>query len=496
MLGRRSFAHAHGRLRAAGIAVVAVLAMLFASGGARAASTSGSPGPWAQFQGDGAHDGVAASGPAPPYVQAWNVPIAPTDDDGHSLGVSAPVIDGTTAYAVTGSSVLAVDATTGQQVWSLARKGPPSAPAIADVDGKRLVLFTDAASDGAGELRAVDAASGKDAWDTPVSLPAVSRSGITVDGGTAFVVDGDGHLIAVDVADGSTTWSASIGGEAKGPVAVGDGNVYAVPLSHDFSTSVAASVVAVDASDGSIRWRVTSQPASPLASLPVAADGTVVLVVPQAAGDAHVVGLDATDGSERWTARINLYPFYFAAPAVALDDVYAADFNGGLHGVTMGPPADQTWQFQFNERVLRSSPVVVGDDVLLGLGDGTLSAVDRTTGHEVWRSPHLPGVVGALAVGSDVIVASVGGAHGGLFAFRHDDAGRLVDVASPTVPRWLGIVGNFAVAAVAVGLVVSVPLTLLARRNGPPLVDDDREPADDDDEEDDDEADDDEGDEP
>jgi hypothetical protein len=141
--------------------------------------------------------------------------------------------------------------------------------------------------------------------------------------------------------------------------------------------------------------------------------------------------------------------------------------------------------------VLRSSPVVIGDHVLLGLGDGTIGAVDRATGHLAWRSPHLPGVVDSFAVGPDVLVASVGGAHGGLFAFRHDDAGRLVDVVSPTEPRWLSIVGNFAAAAVAVGLVVSVPLTLLARRSGPPLADDDREPDDGDEEEDDDEGEDD-----
>jgi len=479
MLGPRSIAHAHVRARAAHLATAAAL-VAFVLGGAasaRAAQPTDPPGPWAQFQGDAAHDGLAVTGPAPPYARAWTHAVAPTDAKGHSFGVSAPVIDGTTVYAASGSAVVALDLTTGAERWSVDRQGPPSTPAVADAGGRRLVLFTDTTDEGAGEVRAVDAGTGKDAWAAPSELPAVSRTGVTVDAGTAYVGDADGDVVAVDVATGKQTWSASIGGEAKGPVAVGDGNVYAVPLSHDFSTSVAASIVALDASDGSISWRVTSQPASPFASLPAAADGTVVVVAPQAVGDAHVVGLGAADGTERWSARINLYSFYFAAPAVAPDAVYTADFNGGLHAVSPAS-SEQTWQFQFNERVLRGSPVVVGDHVLLGLGDGTFGAVDRATGHLAWRSPHLPGVVDALAVGPDVLVASVGGAHGGLFAFRHDDAGRLVDVVSPTEPRWLSIVGNFAAAAVGVGLVVSVPLILLARRTGPPLVDDDREPQD------------------
>jgi outer membrane protein assembly factor BamB len=335
MLGPRSVAHARLPGRAARLAgaVVLVALVLGGSGGARAAQPEGTPGPWAQFQGDAAHDGLAASGPAPPYVRAWTHPVAPTDVKQHSFGVSAPVIDGTTVYAASGSALSALDLSSGAERWSVDRQGAPSTPAVAEAGGRRLVLFTDTTDEGAGELRAVDADTGKDAWDAPAALPAVSRTGVTVDGGTAYVGDANGHVVAVDAATGKQTWSVSIGGEPKGPLAVGDGNVYAVPLSHDFSTSVSASIVALAASDGSISWRVTSQPASPFASLPAAADGSVVLVAPQAVGDAHVVGLDAADGTERWSVRINLYSFYFGAPAVTPDAVYSGDVNGGLHAV-------------------------------------------------------------------------------------------------------------------------------------------------------------------
>jgi outer membrane protein assembly factor BamB len=496
MLDARSFPRATFTLRSGSILARGVLILLLAIVTASPAGAQGAgTGTWTQSQGNAGHDGVASSGPAPPYTQAWSFPVAPEEAGKHSLGLSAPIIDGDIVIAVGPTAVYAVNLGTGAQVWSVPRSGPPAAPAIAEDGRRRLLLFTDQGSDGTPELRAVDLRTQKDAWAAPMPLKSVSRSGVTVDGDTAFLGDADGNVYAVEVATGKARWTVSVGGESKGPLPVADGRVYVVPLSHTFPTTVTASVVALDASTGDQVWRYTPQPGPVVASLAAAGNGSVVVVVPQGPGaqtvivPGNVLTLSASDGVIRGSARIDLSPFFFIAPAVAPDATYVVDFSGGLHAIATDTMS-QSWQFQFNVQVFRCSPVVVGDRVLVGLIDGTIAAVDRGTGHLVWRSPHLPGVVGAIAVGSDVLVAAVGGNKGGLVAFRHDDHGTQVDEASPTVPRWGVILGTFAIAAVAVGVVIAIPLTLVARRVGPPLVEDgddeDDENEDDDEDEDDD----------
>jgi outer membrane protein assembly factor BamB len=414
--------------------------------------------------------------------------VAPDTTGKRSVGLAAPVIVGSTVVAVGPKAVYGVNLDTGDQEWSVPREGPPAPPAVAQVGNRSVLLFTDATADGAAELRAIDLRTREDAWKAPLPLKAVSRSGVTVDGDTAFLGDADGTIYGVDVATGKANWSVSVGGEPKGPLAVADGMVFTVPLSHTFRTSVTASVVALDASNGEQVWRSTPQPPSPFTSLPAVSRGSVVVVAPQTVGDARVLTFSATDGTPGPSARINTIVFPFVAPAVDVDAAYVVDASGGLHAVAAGA-STQTWQFQFNERVVRTSPVVVGDHVWVGLGDGTIAAVDRASGHVVWRSPHLPGVAGSMAVSPEVLVAVVGGNHGGLVGFRHDATGSLIDESSPTDPRWGTILGSFAIAAVGVGLVIAVPLTLVARRAGPPLLDEDHEDHEDHEDDEDDEDD-------
>ncbi|MBI3648555.1 MAG: PQQ-like beta-propeller repeat protein [Actinobacteria bacterium] len=438
--------------------LVALLAL--APAGVSSAKETPAPGPWPQFQGDPGHSGVAPDGPAPPYRQVWKFSFTPKKGE----GLSAPVIDGTTVISVGPDAVYGVDLETGTQLWSVPRDGPPAPAAVAEAGGTTLLLFTDGGDAETSKLRAIDLATRKEAWDVP--LDSVSRSGVTVDGDHAFVGDAGGNVSAIDVVAGALDWSVAVGGEAKGPLAAAGGKVFVVPLSHEFKDSVTATVVALDAATGERVWSYAPRPPSSFASLASAADGEVVVASPGSIGDSQVRGLSADSGSELWSGRIGSVVFPFVAPAVAGEAVYVADGTGGVHAIDRST-GRQAWLFQLNERVVRGSPVVVGDHVLLGLSDGTLAAVDATTGHLVWRSPPAPGLIGPLAVTADTIVALQGGGKGGLVAFAHDDAGTLVDLESPTVPRYGAIIGRFALAFVAVGAAILVPLTLVARRVGP-----------------------------
>ena len=116
--------------------------------------------------------------------------------------------------------------------------------------------------------------------------------------------------------------------------------------------------------------------------------------------------------------------------------------------------------------VLRSSPVVSGDSVLIGLGDGRLVAIDVASGHLVWESASSPGLVGTIALASDAVIAVKGGRDAGLIAFEHDPEGTLIDVPSPTQLDAGTTLTRWALAAVIVFAVAFVPGLWAKRRFG------------------------------
>jgi outer membrane protein assembly factor BamB len=240
---------------------------------------------------------------------------------------------------------------------------------------------------------------------------------------------------------------------------------------------------------GTTAWEHQVSPITIYSSLPASTDGTLVVVSPGSVlGEGIVSVRNPADGSELWRTRIGSFVSPLVSPAVTPAAIYAADFQGGLHAISTATH-EQLWQFQFNERVLRSSPVVVGDDVALGLSDGSLGVVDARTGHLVWRSATAPGGLSSLAVAQDLVLAVRTGGRGGLVAFRHDDAGSLVDVESPTVPVLGTILGRWVVASALIVAIVVVPLAFVSRTVGSITIDA-SEDDDEEDEEDDDEGDD------
>jgi outer membrane protein assembly factor BamB len=411
------------------------------------------------------------AGPAPPFAEAWRFPVAPSERD---EGVSAPVIVGDTVVAVTPDAVVGLALDDGSERWSVPRDGPPSAPAVAG----GTVLYLDGRTPDTASLAALSMETLEPPWD-PVPLEAVGRSGVTVEGGRAFAGNAEGTIVAVDVATGELDWTADLAGEAKGPIAAGDGHVFVAPLPHSADDPLGAAIVALDAETGEQAWDLSPQVPSGISSLPVVDGGTVAI----AYGDGSAYGFATDDGEQLWRVPVFAPASSFVAPALAGTDLFVADLVGGLWRIDTATRS-RSWLFHFNEGVLRSSPVVAGDHVLLGLQDGSLGAVRADDGHLVWRSAPSPGLVGAIAIGGDTVVVQKGGGDGGLVAFRTDPGAALTDILSPTVPRYGEILGGFALALVIVGGALLVPLTLVSRRVGPP----DLSPPDEDEDDDEDEG--------
>jgi outer membrane protein assembly factor BamB len=473
---------------------VGLLSGAVPAAGAQTSAASG----WSQFQGGATHPGALDAGPRPAYAKAWEVSVPPGGPR-NEYGLSAPIVADGTAIAVGPTSVVGIDVATGSRAWSLDKELGPSVPAAVGGSGKdALLLYTEgwgagppdasvtpsatpasttptatttaapgsSASPAPGTsapgstLVAVSLADRRPVWT--VTLPAVSRSGVTVDGNLAFVGTNDGTVTAVDLASGKTRWTGAAGGPLVTPLAAGDGLVVA-GVQGNRSTS--AAVVALKEADGTRAWSYAAPRSAVVAGSPSLSADTAYVTF----SDNTVRAVALADGSERWSARMNGYVLG-SPPAVSGDAVIAADVRGEVYRFDAATGA-RVWDFALNQSVFRTAPIVVGSSVLVTTTDGDLVAFDLQQGTLVSRTGVGAVPLRSLAVTGDTVVAVRGGAAGGMVGFRNDPGAALTAIESPTVLHLPVMLGTWAlVAAVFVAL-----LLLLGRflwlRLGPPVFD-------------------------
>jgi outer membrane protein assembly factor BamB len=188
---------------------------------------------------------------------------------------------------------------------------------------------------------------------------------------------------------------------------------------------------------GGIRWRFQTD--GPIRSSPAVAGGRVYF----GSADGHVYALDL-QGRQIW--KTDLGAGINSSPAVADGRVIlqshrgeivalSADRGAVVWRVQTGPVIPFEWGFESGD-YYDSSPVVVGQRVWIGAGDGNLYALDAATGKEIWRfktegrirsSPAMAG--GAVYVGSmDGSLYAVD-AENGKLRWRFDTQGRALKSA-------------------------------------------------------------------
>jgi outer membrane protein assembly factor BamB len=423
------------------------------------------PSAWSQLQGDAAHTGVLTGAPVAPFAAEWTA----SQDAASGQHLSTPVVSGDTIVVTGPDAVYAVAASDGSTAWHVDRDAVPIAPAIGVVGGSEAVISTNGRGPDTATADAYDLATGRALWHAPAKLKDESKSGVTIDGERGFVGDESGTLYGIDLADGKVAWTAATGGSLAGPVAVGDGAVIAVVAASDANRS--ASVIAFDEATGHERWNVRPDATATFGSLPAVTGGAAVVAFP----DGEVLGLSTKDGSVAWREHMPALVSPFVGPAVAGDSLVFADSTGGVHLVT--PGGGRSWLYEFNEPILRASPVVAGDDVVVGLEDGSVGAVSLRTGHLVFRTAATDAAVGGLALTPDAVIASRGGSGAPeVVALRNDPSGALLDEASPTEPVASELAVGF-VLAIAVAVVVFLPGRALTHRMA--IVDPSEEPPED-----------------
>lgn len=456
--------------------------------------------PWPQVGGGATLTGAAA-GPAPPYREDWSTTES-LGGPSRQFGLSEPVTDGSTVVVVGTDAVTGLDLATGRTSWTVRRDAGPSVPAaIAQVGDATAVIYTQGFGDhpptasptasispspspssspspgaGAGSfdshLAAFDLKTQEPLF-RPVQLDGVSRTGVTVAEGTAFVGDNGGTVYAIDLSSGKVDWTAPTGGFLTTPLAVADGLVIA---SVQGDTGTRPSVVALHVADGSKEWAYEGDGQSFLTTS--AAVGSNAVYVAMSDATVRAIGLD--DGSEVWRARLNAPVNFAAGLATSGTSVFAVDLFGELYRLDTAT-GDRVWNFALNQTVVRSTPVVPGTgQVLVPTADGGLDAVAIDSGHLVWQSTAHGGLLRSLALTPEMLLGVRGGASAAIVAFRSDPSRALVDIVSPTTLNIGMLLGNFLIAAVPITIVLILGGGWLSRRMGPAFLldEDEEEPGD------------------
>ena len=361
------------------------------------------------FRGDAAHSGHYAGGGERIIGLQWRFP---TQGD----VMASPLVARGVVYVGSGDGKMyAIDERSGDVRWAVSL-GAPVQSSAALVDDLVVVGSRD------GRLHALDARNGKQRWQlaTGKDLPLpwghesgdVWTSSPTIAGGKILFGGGDGVVYAIEPARGAVLWRAQTGGRIRGTPAIHDNRVfigsfdsriYAFDL-HDgrriwrydtegvglnsanfgfdrrsiqSSPSVGDGMVYVGARDGflyaldertsALRWKFDHK-VSWVNSSPAFAES----VVYAGSSDGHFVqAVDVKTGRELW--RANAIGTVWSSPALTERYAYWGDGTGRIFGANRSN-GTQLSVFRTGSTI-HSSPVIDGDLLFIGSGDGGVYAL-------------------------------------------------------------------------------------------------------------------------
>jgi outer membrane protein assembly factor BamB len=296
-------------------------------------------------------------------------------------------------------------------------------------------------------LVAIDLGTRERIWTAPLS--EVSHTGVLLLGQRAIVGTDDGQITAVDIASGEQAWNVDVGDHVLAAMAGTDDLVLA---SVRPEAQGSASLVALHVNDGSEEWRF--QPTGAVLDLgSPSIGGDIVYVV---ASDASLRAVAMGDGAERWAARLYT-PTAGSPPAVNDAGVFVTDQSGTIYAFDPASGAER-WRYASN-RFAVGGPIVTADTLLQPASDGTILAVNTSTGHQVWHATVADAAVIGLAATADMVVATSTGTTPGFVALEPDPTGVTEDITSPTTADPTGL----ALAWFAAALPIAAALVLLGR---------------------------------
>jgi len=241
-----------------------------------------------------------------------------------------------------------------EQAWRLTLGVLPSAGGAID-EARVYIPMRDAL------LIALDRETGVLQWmrEVHTELPPV------VAGGTVYVA-ADGAIRALDAATGEDRWQTPLTATVVAPMTWDTGWLIAMVEPGE--------VVALRAADGEILWR---RPVGAVSSHPAVPGGERAIYLSLA--DSRVVALSITDGTVLWEQKV---PGTLSEPATARDRVFVGSTDNFFYAFDDESGALE-WKWREGGDVIGAA--VDGDVVYYASLDNVLKAVNRGNGNQRWR---------------------------------------------------------------------------------------------------------------
>jgi len=286
-----------------------------------------------------------------------------------------PRIDAGKVYAADSEGlVMALDAETGRQLWSVNLELPLSG---GPGSGEGIVFL--GTSD--GEIVALSDTTGEELWRSKVSSEVLSVPAAA--NGVVAVHTIDGKLFGLDVLTGKQLWLYS----RQVPVLTLRGSGSPVISGNSVYCGFAGGkLVALELSSGALQWEVSITIPSGRSELermvdidgdPLISDGVIYVATYQG----EVAAIGEYTGNLLWRRKLSSYS------AVSADwrNLYVSDDVGEVWGINPENGAAMWKQKKLTNRRL-SPPAVIGGYVVVGDYDGYLHWLSHADGHLVART--------------------------------------------------------------------------------------------------------------
>lgn len=402
---------------------------------------------------------------------AWSFPV-PTSATYGAL-VAAPVIVGDVIYQQDAmSNVYARNKETGEEIWTnehneAVPSGGPNGVAV----GYDMAVYT---LGGPGDVIAVDAATGEEAWRTNIlgyrnegitMAPLIHDSTVyvsTIPGTPEQFYQGNqrGHIIALDLIDGKVLWYfdttvdnlwGADGGNARvnsggglwhppsvdeeGNIYVGVGNASPYPgipeypeaSSRPGDNDYANALMRIDPDRAAVDWYINVKPhdlfdldnqLSPVLTTATIEETKTPIVI-GSGKHGYVVAANAETGEELWRTAVGEHKNDDLQELP--DEEYVEVLPGTLGGVETPLAYADGLVFApvFNMASFYNASSLDPSSIDIGAATGQLVALDVATGEIVWDVAQPTGTLGAATVANDVVFT--GGLDGIVRGYRTDD---------------------------------------------------------------------------
>jgi len=254
-----------------------------------------------------------------------------------------------------------------------------AAPVIAD--GRLYVVDTNA------KVRAFDAATGSPVWthELPSSGSGSASffgGGVSVDGSSVYATDGLGDVAALDIATGAEKWRVRPAGPMRGAPTLANNNVYVMTQDNQ--------IYALDPATGKTNWNKSGtigQSGIFGVAAPAAAQGTVIAGY----STGELAAYRYENGQDLWTDALSRTSISTSVSSLTDIDADPVIDRGRVYAIGQGGRM-AAYELISGQRIWEiniagiATPVVAGDWVFVLTDDAKLLAVARTTGKIRWVS--------------------------------------------------------------------------------------------------------------